>query len=297
MILPMQIKNDKETYNELCKIISSIEECKILDFSQVNFIEGNLCSVLGSLLDSYKEKIKVIGIKEEIRKYFGKNNFCKKLELEPYEDEYSTTIEYKEFTKRCDDEIGEYIENVVLSNKGFSIPDEVIKDQLSGCIFELFENAYFHGETTSIYTCGQFFPKKKELIFSIVDLGKTIPDNVKKKENNLKDCECIEWAMGYKNSTKSLKNSYPGGSGLYLLEKFIKDRNGWIQIISKKGIYEKKFKDDINIYKGSLKHNFPGTVITFCIEYNNEGNSYIRATEEDDEFSIIQQIFRRDIYE
>lgn len=176
------------------------------------------------------------------------------------------------------------------------MPQEAIKNLLSDCIFELFENAYFHGEAHSIYTCGQYFPNKKKLIFSIVDFGKTIPDNVLRKVSFDKDSDCIEWAVGYQNSTKILVNGYPGGSGLFLLEKFIQQRNGWLQIISRKGFYEKNFENGTIIDKKELESRLPGTIISFCVEYKVEDTQIIQLTEKDRIDSVIQNLFRRDIY-
>lgn len=298
--LPKRLGNDRQTYNFLCKFFNvKIEkETIILDFKELQFIEGNICAILGMVIDyfSYTKKVEVINIKQEIIDFFGKNCFSEKINLCFCEDKYHTSIRYKEFSEnRDDDKIGEYIEEV-LENRGFSLQNDIIKERLTNCIFELFENAYFHGKTNAIYTCGQFFPQKKKLIFSIVDLGKTIPENVLKKEKFIRDCECIEWAMRYLNSTKELVNGYPGGSGLFLLEEFIAERNGWVQVISRNGIYEKRFKHDTIIYINDLEHSFPGTIITFCIEYKNDNMFYIQATQEEDLDEVIMKLFRREFY-
>ncbi len=257
-----------------------------------------MCAILGLILDyfSYMKKVEIININDDINIFFARNCFSEKINRCLCEDKYHTSIKYSEFLEnRDDDKIGEYIEEI-LGNRVFFNCNNTIRESLIDCIFELFENAYFHGKANYIYTCGQFFPKKEKLIFSIVDFGKTIPENVLKKEFFSQDCECIDWAMGYQNSTKELVNGYPGGSGLFLLEKFIGERNGWLQIVSRKGIYEKRFNNDTIIYKDDLLYGFPGTVITFCIEYKDNGISYIQATEEENIDKIINELFRSDIY-
>lgn len=255
---------------------------------------------MGLIIDYFalNKNVRVKNIKNDVNIFFGKNGFYRKVGTKSFKDKHSTTIKYREFTsKRCDDEIGEYILEEVLFNRGFSLSEEAIKNLLSDCIFELFENAYFHGDAHSIYTCGQFFPFKKKLIFSIVDFGKTIPDNVLRKISLNEDSECIEWALGYQNSTKVLVNGYPGGSGLFLLERFIQQRNGWLQIISRKGFYEKNFESGITIEKEELESGFPGTIVSFCIEYKADDTQFVQLTEEESIDSMIQNLFRRDIYD
>lgn len=112
---------------------------------------------------------------------------------------------------------------------------------------------------------------------TIVNLGKTIPDNVNEffRKTNKKplesDVDCVEWAFGDGNTTKTTT----GGLGLFILQSFIDLNKGKIQIVSGRAFveYEQgKFSKDL------LEKQFPGTIIN--VEFNaNDKNSYCLKNE------------------
>lgn len=73
-----------------------------------------------------------------------------------------------------------------------------VKDSIKDYLLEVFKNVNDHTECTQIYTCGQYFPKRKMLYFTLADSGKTIYENVYdyhvENDQSCPEC-CLKWAM------------------------------------------------------------------------------------------------------
>lgn len=105
-------------------------------------------------------------------------------------------------------------------------------------IFEIFSNAVIHSETQlGIFACGQFYPNKNLIDFSITDLGLGMKNNLEKKRGIVLSAEeAIQWSMEARNTTKT--GPIPGGLGLKILQEFVKLNHGRIQIMSDRGYWE-----------------------------------------------------------
>lgn len=77
------------------------------------------------------------------------------------------------------------------------------KMAIAQVVLEIFTNAVLHTQTNYIYTCGQFFPKKHCIDFSIVDTGVGIRNTVNSGTGrNLDAVNAIRWALVDGNTTK-----------------------------------------------------------------------------------------------
>ena len=151
-----------------------------------------------------------------------------------------------------------------------------LKKKFFQSLFEIFQNAAIHSQSKSgIFTCGQFFPNKKRVDFTIADAGIGFRQNVRRylRDNKISSCKAIEWALQEGHTTKTGK--YPGGLGLKLIKDFIRFNQGKIQIVSRYGFYEFTHAGE------SLKkmgHDFPGSCVN--IEINtNAPSMYILSSE------------------
>ena len=99
-------------------------------------------------------------------------------------------------------------------------------------IFEIFSNAVLHSRTEmGIFSCGQFFPRRHRLDFSVADLGIGMRRNIQENTGmDLSSVAALEWATQGQNTTK--RGPVPGGLGLKLLSEFIDLNGGCIQILS-----------------------------------------------------------------
>lgn len=149
------------------------------------------------------------------------------------------------------------------------------KNAIAEGIYEIFVNAQMHSQTKSIFTCGQFFPKKNKIEFTITDIGIGFKNNINKRFNSkLNAVEAIQWAV---KDTHTTKIDTPGGIGLAKLIEFLKINTGKLQIISNEGYYE--FSDNIE-KKENFIGEFPGSIVN--LQFNtDDSNSYILKEEVD----------------
>ena len=270
------IESDFKGFSDLIAVCERIKSCGPDDELVVIFpqwFDANMCAVLGAILhlSSKKEdQISFEWINPEAKKIMQKNSFLFFLGFDNsiMLDLNGTTIEYKQFSQGDYRSFSEYVER---NFRGHGLPEmsEALLKEFRKSIFEIFENAVTHSETEYIFACGQYFPYKKRLDFSITDLGIGFYRNVTSKTKlDLSPVQAIEWAMGEEKTTKS--GPIPGGLGLKLIREFVTLNRGKMQIASDSGFWE--------LSEGSVKTNtfsskFPGTVVN--IEINTaDSRSY-----------------------
>lgn len=134
--------------------------------------------------------------------------------------------------------------------------------KLQESIFEIFSNAVLHSRTRlGIFSCGQYFPTKSCLHFSIVDLGIGIRQKIIDELGfNFSAEQAIKWATEDSHTTKT--GAIPGGLGLKLLREFIVMNHGSIQIVSDCGYWQ--LADGL-VSTQKFDWAFPGTVVNIQI--------------------------------
>ncbi|MBK5247299.1 MAG: ATP-binding protein [Peptostreptococcaceae bacterium] len=140
---------------------------------------------------------------------------------------------------------------------------------------EVILNAAIHSESDSgVFVCGQFYPQKQRIDFTITDAGIGIPEKVSKylRIDRLDSCEAIKWALTEGNTTKG--GVQPGGLGLKLIKDFIQINKGKLQIVSQFGYYE--FSINGESYQ-ELNYEFPGTCINIEINTNDSSNYCLQS--------------------
>ncbi len=248
-----------------------------IDMARVSWFDANMCAPFGAILYKVSRHLNTVtlsNISSAVEKILSKNFFLSHYGREIAQDTYRTTIEYKRFEPKDDRYFSAYIEKHSVG-KGIPQMTPGLLKKFRESIFEIFSNAVIHSETKlGIFSCGQFFPKKHRLDFSIADLGIGIQRNVQKKGRlNLSVEQAIIWAISEKNTTKT--GPIPGGIGLKLLREFILKNEGRLQIVSDAGYWElSEGKEGTR----SFLEPFPGTVVN--IEINTKDTkSYCLASE------------------
>jgi hypothetical protein len=141
-------------------------------------------------------------------------------------------------------------------------------------IFEIFGNAVLHSRTQQgIFSCGQFFPKRHRLDFSVADLGVGILQNVRDNGLYLSAEAAIQWATEEKNTTK--RGPVPGGIGLKVLGEFIDLNGGALHIVSDAGYWKRENRTTTT---APFNYPFPGTVVT--VEINTADTNSYKLTSE-----------------
>ncbi len=254
-------------------------DCIILDFSTCSFFEANMAAPLYSILSNIYGRLNRVsfsGLTAGVRAILRKNHFLVTiLGDSPLEDLKQTTIPFRIFKLSAGEQFNDYL---VDNMQGHGIPamSPALTKKFRQSLFEIFQNAAFHSDSGSgIFTCGQFFPQKGRLDFTIADAGIGIRQNVRRYTGNasINSCDAIKWAMQRGNSTRI--GSQPGGLGLDLIKDFIRLNSGKLQIVSRMGYYE--FTDARDTFT-ELEYDFRGTVVT--IEINtNDSESYCLKSE------------------
>lgn len=174
----VSINNTFESYQSL---ISLFEQHKDKLFGNIhleihNFFAANMSTALGAVLDKFtanlndihfdylSPQIETILLKNDFLTYYGKQRAL---------DVNNTTIKFQKL-KPTD---GKYFKNYVIEelieghNTDLPRMSDGVKEKIIEAIYEIFVNAQIHSETNFIYTCGQFFPNKNKIEFTIVDIG------------------------------------------------------------------------------------------------------------------------------
>lgn len=237
------------------------------------WFDANMCAVLGAILhlsNKKKDQISFKWISLEVKKIMQKNSFLFILDFDNFimPDLNGTTIEYRQFSQGDYRSFSEYVERNFREH-GLPEMSEALLKEFRKSIFEIFENAVTHSETEYIFACGQYFPYKKRLDFSIADVGIGFYRNVTSKTKlDLSPVQAIEWAMGEEKTTKS--GPIPGGLGLKLILEFVTQNKGKMQIASDSGFWE---LSEGRVRTRTFSSKFPGTVVN--IEINTaDSRSY-----------------------
>lgn len=273
--IPQAIHSNFSGFTELLNIIKRYidgekNDTFTLDFRANTWFDANLLPVIFAIVEFGRTK----GIDSSylnqthcklhellIRNGFGK--YCFELPHQPRQME--TVIPFNIF--RATDTYGfsAYMDSELLHY--FPDMDFSIKRAISTYIQELFGNAQIHGNCSHVYTCGQYYYKNHIMDFTIVNLGKTIGDNVVEflmELNAELPPSNIAWAVEPNHSTK---RSNSGGIGLTLMRDFIHFNCGKFQIVSGDEFWELNGNTEST---RNFEISFPGTIINIEIDQNDK---------------------------
>lgn|SRR5690625_85190 len=269
------------TFRSYQAIISFYTTYKNETFSNIHleiktFFSANMSAALGAVLDlliSDFNSIHFDHISPGIETILSKNEFLTYYGRNKLEDYFGTTIKFQKI-KPTD---GRYFKNYVVSelfhNRSSDLPvmSAEVRHKIIEAIYEIFVNAQIHSETSSIYTCGQFFPNKNKIEFTIVDIGIGFRNKINRRFNaKLTAVQAIRWAIKDKKTTKE---GITGGIGLPILREFIYENDGKMQIISNEGFYQYSKKGEFyQVFRGS----FPGTIVNLQIRTDDQKNYFLR---------------------
>lgn len=284
-IFPISVKSDFEGYKILIDFYQETKELSfselVIDFKSTRWFEANLLAILGSILHRIQyefNKIIICNLQHKQKILFQRNDFLSHFGGYNINNFYQTTIKYKRFMAKEEKLFKDYLDRELLSKTSMPDMSNLLRKKINESIFEIFNNAIIHGKSKYIFTCGQYYPFKKKLDFTIVDLGVTIKKNVVNfLGKNLTGNEAIKWSLKEGNTTR--KGTIPGGLGLSLIKEFINLNKGKIQIISADG-YCEQAKD--KMFNRDFAKVFPGTIVNF--EFNiDEKFHYYLSSEIDEE--------------
>ncbi|MDR3328125.1 MAG: hypothetical protein LBT04_08450 [Prevotellaceae bacterium] len=271
----IQIVNIDNSFDSYQRLISLYEEYKDKAFSDIHigfyqWFAANMSAALGALLDVFTtnlndvhfdcfnpQSIEQILLKNDFLTYYGKARAV---------DVNQTTIRFQKLKPTDGKYFKTYVIEELIGRAELPQMSVALKEKMIEAIYEMFVNAQIHSETEFIYTCGQFFPNKNKIEFTIVDTGIGFRNKINNRfKRSLSATQAIQWAVEDKNTTKE---TVSGGIGLALLKEFISMNKGRMQIVSDSGFYEFGTEGvSIKPFSGQ----FPGTIVNleFCTDDNN----------------------------
>jgi signal transduction histidine kinase len=249
-----------------------------IDFSGCSFFEANMAAPLYAILAHNYDRLNSVdltNLRPAIQTILRKNQFLTRFGFSEEYDTNETTLPFKIFKLSAGEQFADYLDRY-MQGRGIPQMSVGLTKKFRQSLFEIFQNAALHSRSQQgIFACGQFFPSKNRIDFTIADAGIGIRENVRRylKNKKISSCKAIEWALQEGHTTKTGRQ--PGGLGLKLIKDFIRLNKGKIQIVSRFGFYEFTFKDE-EITK--MDHDFPGTCVN--IEINtNDPHAYCLVSE------------------
>ncbi|OQX08002.1 MAG: hypothetical protein BWK76_24170 [Desulfobulbaceae bacterium A2] len=249
-----------------------------ISLAEATWFDADMCSIFGAILYRLGENLNTIRLTDippNVENILLKNGFLSHYGREKIPDRWGTTIPYRRFDVKDDRYFADYIEHELMHRSEIPAMSSGLTKKFRESIFEIFSNAVLHSHSKmGIFSCGQFFPKRDRLDFSVADLGVGMRRNIKDNTGlDLSPEKAIDWATRDKNTTK--RGRVPGGLGLKLLGEFIDLNGGCIQIVSDAGYWRRQNGKTV---AAPLRHPFPGTVVS--VEINTADiNSYKLASE------------------
>ena len=269
IVFPNAIINKFEVIKFFNEFLGDSEKEMYYDMEQITFFEASLVPFFHSInqqLFETHENIMYNKINKTIEIFFIRSKFATKFNSKyvnvNLKDIYKTYIEFTEFKK--EEEAGFYIIEKKLQDKKLIDFRDEIQVELISLIAELTNNSYEHGRSENAYFCGQYYPQKRKLSFSISNLGRTINENVKEKNINFSDEKCLEWI--FEEGTTTRRDGTNGGQGLFDLKTVVKKLFGKITVISGYDYFQINKKGN-TMYK-KLPNKYKGTTFIIDIQYN-----------------------------
>jgi len=261
--------------------ITKIDSEICFDFSEVSWFSAELTTFLGvefKYLFDKDFKLYVTGLHGQILTILEKNGFLHKFHVgKKIPDFNHTTIPFEIIHSDDVEKINSYLTTSVFPKTKLGISNDLIKN-FKSIVFEITDNTKQHSKSSNVLMCGQWFPRKNELTFTIADDGITIP---KKIESSIpldftKDTDYIEWATELGTSTKT---HLEAGLGLFDLKSTMAEC-GELSILSRNGFW--KMTSSGTIISHTLKNKFHGTLIHMNFLLNLKHTDDIEKNHMDD---------------
>ncbi|MEW6247315.1 MAG: ATP-binding protein [Nitrospirota bacterium] len=277
-----EIRHNRAGFEELVRLHATLEPCRFttieIDLAKADWFDADMCAPLGAVLYciGYNvNKVQLVNLQPQIERILSKNGFLSHYGRLLARDTYGTTIPYQRFDVKDDRFFASYVESKFVRRTEMPRMSSGLVKRFRESVFEIFSNAVIHSQTElGIFSCGQFFPMKNRLDFSVADLGIGIRRSVLEHTGlDLPADKAIVWATSERNTTK--RGPIPGGLGLKLLAEFITLNGGRIQIVSDAGYWS---LEKGHVQTALLSAPFPGTVVN--VEINTaDRRSYVLSSE------------------
>lgn len=232
------------------------------DFSKCFFLRQNAVAFIGGLIRMIQRRGGMVcfnleSLRADVRKNVEENGFLGTLGFGGTAAR-GNSIPYREDDVHEKDVLVDYLRTQWLGRGWINITG-LLMDAIVGRVLEIYDNAFEHGNSpVGVFSCGQHFPRRRELNLTVVDFGVGIPSNVRYHLQNseMTGSDCMKWASTRGNTTKP-KQGIPGGVGLDLLREFVMITGGRLEIFSHEGYAlfktgQERFLSTDSYFEGTL---------------------------------------------
>lgn len=273
------IDNSFESYQKLIAFFDTNKD-RLFDNVHIElrqWFSANMSAALGAVLDKFTANLNDIhfeNVSPQIENILLKNDFLTYYGKKRAFDIYNTTIKFQKLKPTDGKYFKNYVINELIEGHSADLPkmSEGVKEKIVEAIYEIFVNAQIHSETEFIYTCGQFFPQKSKIEFTIVDIGIGFRERINRRfGSSLTATQALKWAVQDKRTTKE---GISGGIGLAVLREFTGANKGKMQIVSKDGFYQ---YDGIQEVLQMFTGEFPGTIVNLQFRTDDRNNYKLKS--------------------
>jgi len=272
ILYPRNVKCDEKGFNWLAGVAHQTmplwHEHIVFDARHLAFFDANLCAPFGAILHDIEKADNTFDLGRvpgPVLKVWSQNDFGPRFGGGRMNDTYSTTLAYRRFALQENRKVfAAYMQRELLSKDLPEMSHET-RTAFAESICEIFDNAGAHSQSENgIFSCGQFFPGRENISFTIADTGVGFRRNIEARtQRTWSDESAIEWAT-QKGHTTRLEN---GGYGLAFLKDFFTSNGGRLQIVSGHGFWQIHGQRENKIV---LRHPFPGSFVNLEINTREE---------------------------
>ena len=214
------------------------------DFTQCSFLRPNAVAFLGGLARLIESRMGTVvfdwsSLRDQaVMNNLRQNGFAGTFDF-PSSGWDGNSIPYREDRTLDMNGIMDYLTYNWIG-KGWVHVSNRLRDAIVGRMWEIYNNAFEHaGSEIGVFTCGQHFTRKNELILSVGDFGQGIAANVRNylshdpRSGKLTAAACLHWA--FQRGTSTLPNGIARGVGLDLLKEFVRVNHGKLEVYSNEG--------------------------------------------------------------
>lgn len=283
--------NDKEyDFDNLFRIYHNAmtdHDVVQFDFTNCDFLRSNAVVLLGGMARVIEAQGRSVQFNwgsisdPNLLKFLRSNGFASHFGFDSKSFYSSTMIPYREDYKSDHHSISDYLSDKWLGNNWVQI-SEKLKDEIIGKKWEIYANAFEHsGSNVGVFSCGQYFPNKKDLVLSVVDFGVGIPESVRtylrsrysaERLSHVSDAFFMEWA--FRSGTTTTIGT-ARGLGLDFLKRFIALNQGKLEVYSNAGYV---IVDCHGERHRNCPVSFPGTIVHITLRCDE--NIYTLSSEQ-----------------
>ena len=248
------------------------------DFSNCSFLRQNAVAFLGGLARLIEHRSGIVlfdwnTLQENIRTNLTQNGFL--AAFGHSDGSWSgNSIQYREDLVQDKEILADYLKTKWLGC-GWIQVSPPLQDAIVGRVWEIYANAFEHGKSSiGVFSCGQHYPKMKELKLTVVDFGVGIPSNVRlfMRNPNISADKTLKWA--FQPGTTTNPNGVGRGLGLDLLKEFVKINKGRFEVFSHDGY---ALIDETQEAYSNRQTFFEGTLVNITLHCDE---SYYRLASE-----------------